>query len=61
MDATTASVGASLRRWRTRRGLTQSAFAQACEISQRHASYVESGRSYPSRELVLRAAGRCPT
>jgi len=57
MDATTASVGASLRRWRTRRGLTQSAFAQACEISQRHASYVESGRSYPSRELVLRAAG----
>jgi transcriptional regulator with XRE-family HTH domain len=57
MDASTASVGGSLRRWRARRGLTQSAFAEACGISQRHASYVESGRSYPSRELVLRAAG----
>jgi transcriptional regulator with XRE-family HTH domain len=57
MDAPAASVGGSLRRWRTRRGLTQSAFAEACGISQRHASYVESGRSYPSRELVLRAAG----
>jgi transcriptional regulator with XRE-family HTH domain len=57
MDAPAASVGGSLRRWRTRRGLTQAAFAEACDISQRHASYVESGRSYPSRELVLRAAG----
>jgi hypothetical protein len=56
MDAPAASVGGSLRRWRTRRGLTQSAFAEACAISQRHASYVESGRAYPSRELVLRAA-----
>jgi transcriptional regulator with XRE-family HTH domain len=57
MDAPAASVGGSLRRWRARRGLTQSAFAEACGISQRHASYVESGRSYPSRELVMRAAG----
>ncbi len=64
MDAAAPSVGAAipsfgmaLRRWRARRGLTQSAFAEACGISQRHASYVESGRSYPSRELVLRAAG----
>ncbi|MEI7445565.1 MAG: helix-turn-helix transcriptional regulator [Burkholderiales bacterium] len=57
MDAATAGVGGALRRWRMRRGLTQAAFAEACGISQRHASYVESGRSYPSRELVLRAAG----
>lgn len=57
MDVAAPSVGGSLRRWRARRGLTQSAFAEACGISQRHASYVESGRSYPSRELVLRAAG----
>lgn len=57
MDAPVASIGAALRRWRARRALTQSAFADACGISQRHASYVESGRSYPSRELVLRAAG----
>jgi transcriptional regulator with XRE-family HTH domain len=56
MDAPIASVGSALRRWRTRRGFTQSAFADACGISQRHASCVESGRSYPSRELVLRAA-----
>jgi transcriptional regulator with XRE-family HTH domain len=57
MDTANASVGDALRRWRVRRGLTQCAFAEACGISQRHASYVESGRSYPSRELVLRAAG----
>ncbi|MFM1991012.1 MAG: hypothetical protein RJA99_3969 [Pseudomonadota bacterium] len=57
MDAAIAGVGGALRRWRARRGLTQAAFAEACGISQRHASYVESGRSYPSRELVLRAAG----
>jgi len=57
MDAPVASVGAALRRWRTRRALTQAAFAEQCGISQRHASFVESGRSYPSRELVLRAAG----
>ncbi|HYF57650.1 MAG TPA: helix-turn-helix domain-containing protein [Burkholderiaceae bacterium] len=57
MDVAAPSVGGSLRRWRARRGLTQAAFAEACGISQRHASYVESGRSYPSRELVLRAAG----
>jgi transcriptional regulator with XRE-family HTH domain len=57
MDVAAAGFGGTLRRWRARRGLTQSAFAQACGISQRHASYVESGRSYPSRELVLRAAG----
>jgi transcriptional regulator with XRE-family HTH domain len=56
MDLAAASFGGALRRWRARRGLTQSAFAEACGISQRHASYVESGRSYPSRELVLRAA-----
>lgn len=54
--ASDPSFGGALRRWRARRGLTQSAFAETCGISQRHASYVESGRSYPSRELVLRAA-----
>jgi transcriptional regulator with XRE-family HTH domain len=57
MDVAAPGIGASLRRWRARRGLTQAAFAEACAISQRHASCVESGRAYPSRELVLRAAG----
>ena len=57
MDARVDGIGPALRRWRTLRSLTQSAFAERCGISQRHASCVESGRAFPSRELVLRAAG----
>lgn len=57
MDTRVEGIGAALRRWRLLRGLTQAAFAERCAISQRHASFVESGRAFPSRELVLRAAG----
>src|SRR5262249_22458318 len=43
-----------LRWWRHRRALSQLALAQAAEISQRHLSFLESGRTAPSREMVLR-------
>ncbi|MFG2009460.1 helix-turn-helix domain-containing protein [Micromonospora sp. NPDC048868] len=51
-----APVGALLRQWRRRRGLSQLALAVGAEISTRHLSFVETGRSAPSREMVLRLA-----
>ncbi|HKG95298.1 MAG TPA: helix-turn-helix transcriptional regulator [Gemmatimonadaceae bacterium] len=50
------SVGALLREWRQRRKLSQLALALAADVSQRHLSFVESGRTRPSREMVLRLA-----
>jgi transcriptional regulator with XRE-family HTH domain len=47
-----ASVGASLRRWRASRRMSQLALALDAGVSQRHLSYVETGRSQPSRELL---------
>lgn len=46
-------AGALLREWRTRRGFSQLNFALRAGISQRHLSFVESGRAVPSRELIL--------
>lgn len=50
------AVGTLLRDWRRRRRLSQLDLALAAEISQRHLSFVESGRAAPSREMVLRLA-----
>jgi transcriptional regulator with XRE-family HTH domain len=47
-------VGPLLRRWRHRRGLSQLALAGAAGVSARHLSFVETGRSRPSRALLLR-------
>jgi transcriptional regulator with XRE-family HTH domain len=49
-------VGALLRHWRTTRRLSQLDLALDADISSRHLSYVETGRSQPSREMVLRLA-----
>jgi transcriptional regulator with XRE-family HTH domain len=45
-----------LREWRLRRRLSQLGLALEADVSQRHLSYVESGRAMPSREMVLRLA-----
>src|SRR5258708_6501705 len=45
-----------LRRRRAQRGVSQLQLAGAAEISQRHLSFLESGRTAPSREMVLRLA-----
>jgi transcriptional regulator with XRE-family HTH domain len=45
--------GSHLRWWRKRRGLSQLDLAGAAGTSQRHVSFLESGRSQPSREMVL--------
>lgn len=50
------AVGALLRGWRQRRRRSQLDLALAAEVSQRHLSFVESGRSAPGRALVLRLA-----
>ena len=50
------SFGAHVRRWRVRRGLSQLDLAGAAGTTQRHLSFLESGRTQPSREMVLRLA-----
>jgi transcriptional regulator with XRE-family HTH domain len=49
-------VGDLLRQWRERRHLSQLNLAYEIEISQKHLSFLEIGRSQPSREMVLRLA-----
>ncbi|WP_061496093.1 helix-turn-helix domain-containing protein [Ramlibacter tataouinensis] len=50
--------GDHLRHWRQHRRLSQLDLAQQADISTRHLSFVETGRSVPSREMVLRLAER---
>lgn len=50
--------GEHLREWRQRRRMSQLDLASEAEISTRHLSFVETGRSAPSREMVLRLAER---
>lgn len=52
------SVGVMLRDWRQRRRLSQLELACEAEISTRHLSFIETGRSLPSRAMVLRLAER---
>jgi transcriptional regulator with XRE-family HTH domain len=49
-------VGVLLRRWREQRRLTQLELSIQADISTRHLSFVETGRSRPSRELLLHLA-----
>jgi transcriptional regulator with XRE-family HTH domain len=51
-------AGDYLRSWRQRRRMSQLDFALEAEISQRHLSFLESGRSAPSREMLLHLAER---
>src|SRR5205814_4526626 len=51
-------IGGHLREWRQRRHLSQLDLAGDAEISARHLSFVETGRSAPSREMVLKLAER---
>jgi transcriptional regulator with XRE-family HTH domain len=48
--------GELLRHWRERRGKSQLALATEADISTKHLSFLETGRSAPSREMVLRLA-----
>ncbi|WP_430390136.1 helix-turn-helix domain-containing protein [Dyella sp. 20L07] len=46
-------VGDLLREWRRHRRLSQLELAAEAEISTRHLSFVESGRSQPSRDMIV--------
>jgi transcriptional regulator with XRE-family HTH domain len=45
--------GRLLRRWRLTRGLSQLDLALTADVSARHISFIETGRSTPSREMVV--------
>ena len=53
---TRSTFGPLLRQWRTRRRLSQLDLAVESDVSARHISFLETGRSRPSREMVLRLA-----
>ena len=50
------TVGELLRQWRHRRRLSQLDLALAADVSARHVSRVETGKSNPSADMVLRLA-----
>jgi transcriptional regulator with XRE-family HTH domain len=49
-------VGVLLRGWRERRSISQLDLAIQAGVSARHVSFVETGRSRPSREMLLKLA-----
>ena len=49
-------IGEMLRQWRERRRISQLDLAIQADISTRHLSFVETGRSAPSRDMVLHLA-----
>jgi len=44
----------AMKYWRTKRGYSQLRLSTESGVSQRHISFLESGRSQPSRELILK-------
>lgn len=51
-----ATLGEQLREWRTRRRMSQMDLALDTEISTRHLSFIETGRSKPSAQMLQRIA-----
>jgi transcriptional regulator with XRE-family HTH domain len=49
-------IGVQLREWRQRRRLSQLELACEADISSRHLSFLETGRSRPSRDMILHLA-----
>jgi transcriptional regulator with XRE-family HTH domain len=56
MTTAPPGVGPLLREWRNQRRLSQLDLALAADSSARHISFIETGRSRPSPEMVLRLA-----
>lgn len=50
------SAGEILRRWRQLRKISQMELALEIDVSPRHLSFVETGKSRPGRDLVLKIA-----
>lgn len=56
LNLTLDSFGLLLKQWRSQRGFSQLDLAVTSQVSQRHISFLESGRAKPSREMVLQLA-----
>jgi transcriptional regulator with XRE-family HTH domain len=56
MNVDSLAFGVLLRRWREQRRLTQTDLALAANSSTRHLSYLETGKSQPSRAMITRLA-----
>jgi transcriptional regulator with XRE-family HTH domain len=56
MSASAGHAGMLLKAWRSRRRLSQLNLAGNAGISTRHLSFIETGRSQPSREMILHLA-----
>lgn len=54
VKTTISEFGVLLRRWRQIHGFSQLDLAMTADSSARHISFIETGRSKPSREMVLR-------
>lgn len=52
-DRRAGLIPALLKQWRAQRGLSQLDLALAADVSARHISFLETGRSVPSAEMVL--------
>ncbi|MCJ0903359.1 helix-turn-helix domain-containing protein [Rhodococcus sp. ARC_M6] len=46
-------VGTQLKAWRERRRLTQLGLSSAAGVSTRHLSFIETGRSKPSKDMII--------
>jgi transcriptional regulator with XRE-family HTH domain len=55
-DSLTDSFGMLLKQWRDKRGFSQLDLAVNSQVSQRHISFLESGRAKPSLDMVLQLA-----
>lgn len=51
-----SELGALLKDWRALRGKSQLQLALDAEVSPRHLAFIESGRTAPSQDMVLRLA-----
>lgn len=56
MNRAGSGIGGLLREWRNTRSKSQLALALEAGVSARHVSFIETGRSKPSRDMVLHLA-----
>src|ERR1700742_3895503 len=56
LTAERPEIGVLLRDWRRRRRMSQLDLALGAGVSARHVSFVETGRSRPSAEMVIQLA-----
>ena len=56
MAQATSAFGRQLKQWRRQRGVSQLALSERAQVSQRHISFIETGRSRPGEDTVHRIA-----